>query len=616
MHRNLAAFVLLAALPAAFAQQAFAQQASAQQPIYRSVRQAASDAAVATLAGGTMLSIPGVLTDFTIAGGGQFVQLPNGTARLTGRIFSDSSIYSAFLVDITFTGFVTVGSPGYPPSGAPDAQLLAGAYAPSGPVNPNTYEYYTAATGTLTGVRNLDGAILSLQGTGFAQVGAGGNNRNLNEGLQASFAVSVVQQPLLPISPTGDAALTIDFRTPPAEDTTHPQPDPLRTTLPLGRAMVLAGVADDYVFVPAADFTEFGDGHAEVTGSLARLTQLDDAWDVTLLLNGRVTPGEVAHPPAGSPVLQLLPSAYAQNGGTLDPSHWHYYTAVTGTLTGTGINAGGSITLASATATQVGGGANQTNTYFGFYGAFTPSLVTQPTGRTLTLTGNVELFGLTAVFPVLPFPTFNVPTNTPSLPTLTDQGIVLAGDNLAWIELVGLNWDLSPRGEAVRWYSGYFKVLDNQHIEFHPRPGQAAGVYNVFAYNPAIPTNTIQMQLTAPATPQVFAEPTVASFYTTHVLIHSGPVIGPSLSLVVLSQTYGASVAPGIASLDIGNNFTDLVLDPNVYAHDPATGIAEANYGPIDPSLMGQHFWFQGLVIDLAVGTFPLPATNAWRVDF
>ena len=46
------------------------------------------------------------------------------------------------------------------------------------------------------------------------------------------------------------------------------------------------------------------------------------------------------------------------------------------------------------------------------------------------------------------------------------------------------------------------------------------------------------------------------------------------------------------------------------------TGIARADYGPIDPALQGLAYWFQSVVIDLQNGSFPLPASNAWRVQF
>lgn len=602
--------------PFVLASLAFASTMLAQQPVRHATRQPVTDPTYSTLPGGVMLSVPGVFTDFVLAGGGQFVQFPDGTARLTGRVFSDSSIYSAFLLDITFSGEQDPGDPSYPPAGAPDLGLEPAAYAPIGPVDANSFVYYTAAAGTLTGVRYLDGAVLQVTATAPVQVGLGANNRNALDGLEALFAVSNLPTAPLQLAPTGSATLTVDLIAPWGEHTTHPQPDATRTGLVAGRAMTLPGVGDDYVFVPAATFTEFADGHTVLTGKLARLSQLDDAFDVALTMTDRLEPGEANYPPAGSPVLQMYPSAYVANGGTMDPASWHYYTTVSGTLTGTGQNAGGVIDLVPAVAVQVGGGANQTNTYMGFYGAFAPTIVTQPTGRTLAITGDVELFGLTAIFPVLPFPTLTVPAVVPSLPTLTDQGVVLEGDNLAWTELVSMNWDLIGGGDATHWAGGYFRVIDNQHVEFHPRPGQLPGSYSVFVFNPAVLSNTIQLDLTAPTTPALFAEPTVASFFTTHVRIHHGPAVGPCLSLVLLSPTLAPSVFPGLVSLDIGNGFADVVLDPIVYAHDAQTGIAEANYGPIDPALQGAWFYFQAAILDAGAQTMPLPVSNPWRVDF
>ena len=591
---------------------------AAQQPTYRAVRQASADPQLSPLAGGFLCDIPGLQSDFVISGGGQFVELPNGTARLTGRMFSESNLYSAFLIDIQFSGKLVPNQPGYPPAGAPNAQLLASAYTPTGTIDTSQFTYFTTATGKLTGVRNLDGAVLSLANSGPVQLGAGANNRNGSDGLQARFAVTVTQQPpFFTITPSALSTLVLDFRPPQGEPTTHPQVDTSRSNLAFGRSMVMPGVADDYVFVPAGQFTEQSNGTATLTGTLARPNQLDDQWVVSLQLSNRVDAGQANHPPAGSPVLQMLPSAYLANGGSMDPSHWHYYTTVAGTLTGAGSNAGGSISLAQSVATQVGGAANQTNTYFGFFGAFAGTVVSQPTGHTIALTGNIELIGLTAVFPVLPFPTLDVPVTMPVLDTLTDQGFLLSGDNLAWLEYMSLNWDLSGSGTAAgRWNSGYFRVLDNQHVEFHPRPGQAPGVYNCFGFNPAIGTNTIQVQLIAPPGPRLYAEPSVASFYTAHVKMHTGPVIGLGVSIITLSSTLTPSFAPGIVSLGIGNQFADLIVDPAIYLNDPVTGIAEANYGPISPVLMGMTFWFQGVLLDSGAFVTPFASTNVWRLDF
>lgn len=594
----------------------FALDLHAQAPTYLATTESQTDVALSTLPGNFLLSVPGVFEDFVIAGGGQFVQLPDGSARLTGRVFSLASIYSAFLFDVHLTGRVQPGDVGYPPATAPDLQLLPDAYVPTGPIDPAAFTYYTAATGTLTGVRNLDGAVLTLQSTGPIQVGVGANNRNGEPGLQANFTVTVVQQPFGGITPTGTASIVCDLPADLPLDTTHPQPDSLRTTLTTGRAMVLPGVADDYVFVPAADWTEFDDGTASLTGSLARFGQLDDAWDVTLSLQNRIDPGEVGCPPVGSPVLQMLPSAYVANGGTMDPEPWHYYQNVTGSLVGKGLNAGGELSLTNSVALQVGGGANQTNTYFGFYGAFTVAVVTPPSGRTLSITGDAELFGLTAIFPVLPFPTLVVPATTPSLPTLTDQGMVLEGTNLAWAELIAIGFDLVGGHDASQWYGGWFRVIDNEHIEVHPRPGAVPGSYAVAVYNPALPSNSITVDLVAPSAPALYSEAEVPAWYTQHLLAHSGPVIGPAATLITLSTSLLPSVAPGLVTLDIGNGFSELVIDWNIYINDPATGIAAANYLNVPTDFLGQIYHLQSVTLDFGDPTWLWASSNVWSVQY
>ncbi|MCR9244171.1 MAG: hypothetical protein NXI31_04010 [bacterium] len=597
---------------------AFAASGSAQSPTYAAATHAQADPALSGLAGGAMLALPGLFTDFVISGGGQFVELPNGNARLTGRVFSQSSLYSAFLVDIEFSGRVDPGQPSYPPAGAPNLQLLNSAYTPVGTIDPATFAFFTQASGTLTGVRNYDGAVLDLQLTTTpAQLGDGANNLNGNRGLVASFNIQVLQQPPSPLPPLSTASLTIDLPGHRTDKVTHPQVDAQRTNLAAGRALVLPGVADDYVFVPAGEFTEYDDGHAELAGRLARLADLTDAWHVALNFTNRVDPGEANHPPTGSPVLQMLPSAYVAGGGTMNPAHWHYYETVTGTLTGDGQNAGGLITLTNSTPFQYGGAANQTNTYYGYYGACSAAVTTQPAGRTIGLTGDAELFGLTATFPVLPFPTLTVPSTNPTLPTLTDQGVVVTGDNLAWAELVGIDFDLAGPGDEARWFHGYFRVLDNQTIEVHPRPGKPAGTYSLSVYNPAIRSNVIPLDLTTPSAPTLLGEPAVSAFETLHLHMHQGAGIpGAAISALAFSGSLLPTVFPGIANLGIGDNQTQLTVLPGSFLHDPATGIARFDLGPIPPWFTGFTWHFQAVTVDLVTPMLPLPTTNVFSVDF
>lgn len=563
------------------------------------------------------LSLPGIFTDFVRAGGGQFVEFSNGTARLTGRVYADSNLYAGFLFDFTFTGRVDPADATYPPAGTPNLGLLPSAYTPIGAVDSSAFSYYTAATGKLIGVRNLHQAALSLTSVGPVQLGVGANNRNGVDGLFGEFTITVDSNPQFnTLVPTGNAELTLDFVNPYGEFATHPQVyNQSLTTLVEGRAMNLPGVADDYVFVPTADFTELANGSATLTGTLSRIADLSDSWDLLVTMSGRVDPGEANWPPVGSPVLQMLPTTYAAGGGPLDPDSWHYYTAATGTLTGTGLNAGGAISLTQSAATQIGGGANNTNTYFGSYSSFTSSIVTQPTARTVVITGDVEVCTLTAVFPVLPFPSLTTPTTTPQHPTVTNQGLILQGNNLAWIELVAVNSDQIGQGDANNFLNGWFRIIDNTHVEIHPRPGIAPGSVNTLVLNAAIQSNSVVVDLVAPLTPALYAEPTVGSGGTSHFRMHYGTVIGPAVALIAISQTLAPSSFPGITNLDIGNNFTDFLLDPSLYSHDGITGVAAMNYGPMPAALLGSTFYFQGMVVDIGQAAPPFAETNYWQVD-
>lgn len=589
---------------------------TAQQPTYHAVREATVDPAVATLPGGFVLDIPGVRPDFIIAGGGQFTELPKGKARLTGRVFSASSVYSAFLFDIQLSGRVQPGDANHPPAGMPDLQLQGSAYAPTGSIDPNTFVYYTEARGVLRGTRAFDGYDLTLASSTPIQVGFGANNRNGKLGVQGEFTVEVMRQLPYPILPTGTATLAIDL---PAEKqffATHPLPDVTRTSLPEGRAMVMPGLGSDYAFVPSARFTEHADGTATATGRLARLSQLDDAWQATIRFRNRIDPGQAGHPPVGSPVLQLLPTAYVQNGGIIDPSHWRYYQDVTATLVGDGLNAGGSITLTNTVAAQIGGGSNQTNTYIGWYGAFAATVTQQPQNRTIAVTGPVELFSTTAVFPVLPFPVLDVPATTPQLPTLTDQGLILTGDHFAWTEMFAVGWDLNGGHSKFEWQGGYFRVIDNQHIEVHPRPGREPGTYPIAIINPAIASNSIDIELTAPSSPKLYTEEEVPPYWLANVYVHAGSYTGHAATMIGFSLSSLPSSIPGIVDLGIGNDFQELVIDYQWHANDPITGIAQVDY-PNYPNWWGGLTWhIQAVVMDTSAPGYWLQPTNVFDCKF
>ncbi|MCR9248636.1 MAG: hypothetical protein NXI31_26715 [bacterium] len=588
---------------------------TAQSPAYHATTCATSDPTIATVTSDTVLAIPGLFDDFEAAGGGQFVELNDGTARLTVRVRSRSSLFSAFLVDLAFAGRIAPGQANHPPAGSPTSGLQPAAYVPSGSIDPATFVYYTQLTGRLYGTNAYDGAILDVQLQGPAvQLGFGANDRNDNFGLTANLQLTLVQPPTGPFVAPSAATLTCDLPTTVTDRASHPQIDPTRTNLAFGRALDLPGVGNDYVFVPAGEFEERADGTAELRGRLCRASQLDDAWDLTLTGSNRIDPGEAMHPPTGSPVLGMLPSAYAGNGGVIDPAGWRYYGTVTGTLSGVLANAGGQLDLTNTGALQIGGGANQTNAFHGGYGTFQVSVSSQPTSRTVSPTGTAELYVLAARQPVLPLPILTSPSMPYALPTLTDQGIVLQGDNMAWVELVAVGPHLAGRGEPRDFLTGWFEILDNQHLRLHPRPGLAPAVYDLRTLNAAVASNLEHITLAEPTAPTLVAEPTAGPGELVHLHLHDGQPSGPVIGALAASFSPLPTVFPGLVTLDIGNQGSRLSLIPVVLQPDPTTGIARLDAGPYPAGFSGLSLLYQAVVIDAVNFTTPLPKSNVWSV--
>ena len=131
----------------------------------------------------------------------------------------------------------------------------------------------------------------------------------------------------------------------------------------------------DFVFDPEASWTEFDDGTARLLGTAVDRNDANKTFDVDIIFSGRTT---TAGP--DSPKLELLPNAYIDDGGPIDPSTWHYYTSLSGTLTGGGDYDGAVITVERfGPAFQMGYGANNKNTNNGGSGWLDCNILSQPT---------------------------------------------------------------------------------------------------------------------------------------------------------------------------------------------------------------------------------------------
>ena len=155
---------------------------------------AAQHDAFAKYSGGHAFWFPGLATDLVFDPTGAFVQ-DVGEWRLTGRVESGAI---AFDVDLTFSGIMSYAQAVVAVPGTPKLELINAAYvANGGPVDPTTWVFATAVSGTFTGIAGstYDGAILDIVMRGPAgALGDGANNKNIGFGL-SSWLTATARDP-------------------------------------------------------------------------------------------------------------------------------------------------------------------------------------------------------------------------------------------------------------------------------------------------------------------------------------------------------------------------------------------------------------------------------------
>jgi hypothetical protein len=333
--------------------------------------------------GGHALHMPGVGTDFVFQPGGQFTELANGTAVLTGLVARASDATQRFLVTANFAGRLDPADPLYPPAGSPKIELAASAYVQNGgPVDTDTWHYYTAMTGTLLGQGAYLGAQVTFAPMGPAfQVGLGANGKNLNYG--GSGWLSFVTQtnafngPTLPPSFGGD--FNIDLGDDCSNCVTRAGVDNAATYTAGGHALYLPGIWPNFQLAPGASFQEFDDGHARLVGTAFPPRRPLARFAVDIVFTSRLDVGEIGFAPTGSPKLELYPTMYSENGGPIDTATWHYYQATDGFLVGEGLLTGALYQVTRmGPSFQVGLGASGKNLNFGASGWLNLQRLAQP----------------------------------------------------------------------------------------------------------------------------------------------------------------------------------------------------------------------------------------------
>lgn len=298
----------------------------------------------------------------------EFVERLDGTAQIRGRIERMSNPDECFFVDIELDGKSVPGDAGYPPAGSPKtSQLTPEALAENGgPVDPDTWRYYEELTGVLIGCGDFEGAIYRLERRGPAfQAGIGANLKNAADGASTWFeAIREEDSNLggMPESCDGDINVNL-IDCPPEDGETLCIDEALRTDGSYDIGLTPQGLGGfDF---ETGTLYEDPDGFAVLSGLLRSESDGNNLFRVTGIFEGRLAPGDAAHPPS-DPGLELDASEYVDNGGTIDPDTWRYYESARIVLVGEGGYAGAVLKgIDGSQDLQIGVGANGANTEFG-----------------------------------------------------------------------------------------------------------------------------------------------------------------------------------------------------------------------------------------------------------
>ncbi|MBX3465178.1 MAG: serine hydrolase [Planctomycetes bacterium] len=220
------------------------------------------------------------------------------------------------------------------------------------------------------------------------------------------------------------------------------------------------------------------------------------------------------------------------------------------------------------------------------------------------------------------FPNYGLPTfaRRPQLQTAVTGSVPNVGDTPWIFEGVGLDQVTSVTVGAQTitsqspntWHSGWFVRESPQRLRVHPPQGLAPGLIMVRAASALGQGNFLFVTLTRAQQFQLRANDTVPNGQPFAAIVSRGPHPDLSFALLAWSTDLVPSVAPGVASLGIGNGFQSLqILDARQFT--TSAGAVRWDF----PTLAG--LWqvhFQAALFDPFVADpWPLPPTNVETVQ-
>lgn len=203
-----------------------------------------------------------------------------------------------------------------------------------------------------------------------------------------------------------------------------------------------------------------------------------------------------------------------------------------------------------------------------------------------------------------------------TLDNVTDGRFELTGLDLGDATAVRFGSQVITSQSSLDQATGWYQIVDDQTLHLYPPQGLRPGSYPLSVENRVCRSNVLSAQLVCNATPRLLIASQVDAGTGFTAFVAAGSLSPQTLVGLAISPSNVPSIAPGVVSLSIGNQFSELLLVPNTATIDPLTCTATFTL-PSVPSMQGTTLLFQSFLVDLQSQS-PLPAvtTNVDAVTF
>jgi len=196
-----------------------------------------------------------------------------------------------------------------------------------------------------------------------------------------------------------------------------------------------------------------------------------------------------------------------------------------------------------------------------------------------------------------------------TLPNVTDNFLTIDGELLSSVDRVTIGSTSVTSLFSWTWSSGWLRRVSDRQLEVHIPQGMVPGTYNVVLHDGAYASRAVPLTITRATTRTLGGPASTPLGY--ELVVSRGPSSTSSLAYLGFSSSLSPTSVPGIVSLGIGNNFTDLgVAGPVNF--NPLTGVARMTI----PDLGAHLFHYQVAMLDpTSINAFPMPVSNVQSVQ-